>query len=298
MGNDRKKTEATTQALMSSTFDLCSYMVAQRTGGQGKTLIAQLLYDAAKLAGWQPTLVSADSVNDGQSQARSKLSTILDGVIELAVAPPIADVMESGLNVVAHWDQLGAILEKGNALIDVGANVLPSVANWARVSQCADMKPLVLVVPVTCQAQSAADAVALITDLAEIADYFPVKKTVICFNDVHGRAETAAGPSFDELRRMIAKGDLVGCQIKKCVSEIWAYAEADKIRLSTLAAMAPEEYVSRYGVTKYAGSRGRQMLTAWRQESLAALADAIFPSSKAAAGGANDKRALAGGFGS
>ena len=297
MGNDRKKVEATTQTLLSSTFDLCSYMVAQRTGGQGKTLIAQLLFDAARLAGWQPTLVSADSVNDGQSQARSKLSTILDGVYELAVAPPIADVMESGLNVVAHWDQLGAILEKGNALIDLGANVLPAVANWARVSQCGDMKPIVLVVPVTCQAQSASDALAIITELAEIVDYFPVRKTVIVFNDVHGRAATAAGPSFDELRRRIAKGDLVGCQIKKCVSEIWAYAEADKIRLSALAAMAPEEYVSRYGVTKYAGSRGRQMLAAWRQGSMAALAEAIFPS-KAAAGGANDKRALAGGFGS
>lgn len=273
-----------------------SVVVGTRTGGQGKTLITQLLYGAAQATGRRLTLVSADSVDDGPAKAGSKLAAIIDGVHEVAVAPPMENVLQSGTAVLAHWDRLGEFLEAGDALIDLGANVLGSVCGWARTSKIGAMlQPVTIVLPVTCQAQSAADAVAVLADLVEIGEDLPVAHKVIVFNNVHGPVSTASGASFDELRRMITAGELSGCAIKRCVSEIWSQVEAEQLPLANVVSMAPEEIAARFKVGKFAAVRGRQMLAAWRHESMKALLGVVFPS--VAADRNSVPSASAGGFG-
>ncbi|MDR3450491.1 MAG: hypothetical protein P4M15_12240, partial [Alphaproteobacteria bacterium] len=156
----------------------------------------------------------------------------------------------------------------------------------------------ILVVPVTRQAQSAADAVAIITEARQLGADLPIQKIIIAFNDVHGSTADAPGDAFDALRRLAANGVVVKCHIEKCLSEVWPNIESDTVDFARLAAMTPQEYSAHFGVSAFVGMRGANDFKAWRQRSMAALAEVLFPPQKGEGVQIGAKKTSSGGFGS
>ena len=103
-------------------------------------------------------LASADS---STADAVSKLGKIHRGsVLELGIGAEFDAVRSDSSKVVSHWDQLGSILASGNALVDIGANLVDTVWNWAHARNAGEglrsskAPQIVLVVPVRAQAQA------------------------------------------------------------------------------------------------------------------------------------------------
>lgn len=254
-----------------------SILVGTRTGGQGKTLISQGLANVAAAAGINFRIMSVDAVEDGATASGAKLASILEGVDQISVAPKLSAVMASGNAAAKHFDPIGVALMRGGALIDLGANVLPLIFSWARASKAgARFQPIVLVVPVTSQAQSASDAVAIITEAQQIKDYLPIEKIVVAYNEFHGEVATARGGAFDAVRELTKQSDIVTTTIGRCHSEIWANIEMSSLSFSKVAAMTADEIAEKFNEEIFPAIRGLSVFTSWRQETMRALAESVF----------------------
>ena len=148
-------------------------IVANRTGGQGKTLVSQLALHALAEGNKAVIPLSADvqSIEPGSPEgsiARSKLAKILPGAIDLGIGPSVTQVGGKAERV-SYWDKLGNIALAGHALVDVGANVIDGIIDWAIDSDARsaleDDLAIDIVVPVTCNSQPIADARSMLDKL-------------------------------------------------------------------------------------------------------------------------------------
>jgi hypothetical protein len=263
-----------TKTLVTPT-DRQSVLVGTRTGGQGKTLILQLLAHAAYLQNCDFNIVSVDSVDDGSSgtPSTSKLGRVLTGVHQIAIAAPLSEVIKTGKSAITHWDGLGELLAEGNCLVDLGANVLPSVFQWAGVSEQGCLfQPMTLIIPVTRQTQSAADAIAVMEEATELRQHFPIQRIVVAFNDVHGKVADDPGPDFIELRKRVQAGRIVECHIDRCDSELWAQIETSQKTFSQLATMTDAEFQIAFNLGRFPAGRGRLHFKRWLDEQVRRLA--------------------------
>ena len=100
-------------------------------GGQGKSTLAQLLYLASKRLGLNHGLVCADFLDDS---GHSKLGKMYpDAVKEFGVGANLtAARTENNPNAaVRYWDKLGEVFMQGGHVVDMGANVIPQIMDWA-----------------------------------------------------------------------------------------------------------------------------------------------------------------------
>lgn len=100
-------------------------------GGQGKTTLAQLLYIWGSQAGGQFKLAAADFLDES---GRSKIGKLYPGkVLEFGTGANLTAVRsENNMNAsVRYWDELGNLFLTGGYILDVGANIVKSVFEWA-----------------------------------------------------------------------------------------------------------------------------------------------------------------------
>ncbi|MEQ8827137.1 MAG: hypothetical protein RIC82_05105, partial [Parvibaculum sp.] len=132
-------------------------IVANRTGGQGKTVAAQLMIWGMEVGGLEPRRIAIDSIGEG---TKSKFGKFCKRVREIRVSPDEKSLRSDSKAVLAHWDAVGKELLNGGAVIDVGANVIDSIFAWAAARNAGSVlaqrkaPSVTLVVPTQAQAQA------------------------------------------------------------------------------------------------------------------------------------------------
>lgn len=253
-------------------------LVGNRTGGQGKTLISQMIHYGYALGGQPIAAVSADSAKAG---AESKLGRFLGkgNVDELGTGANMSAVLENNHEAVRYWDRLGKYLRDGGAVVDLGANILPLVFQWAKARKAGRLlkdSRVVLVVPVTAQAQSISDAIEMLKLAAENFDVLPIRECFLILNEYHGSfARLKDDRSFQKLM----SPNLLGANTKvihlaKANVEVWGSIEAKNISFERLAAMKVEDYEQEFDLEPFAASGSESEFDDWNKETLRAFRDA------------------------
>lgn len=247
-------------------------LVGNRTGGQGKTLISQMLHYGHILGQRPITAISADSAKAG---GESKLGRLLGkgNVVELGTGANMSDVREDHHEAVRYWDQLGEHLYDGNCVIDLGANILPLIFQWAKERNAARLlknKSIALVVPVTAQAQSISDAIEMLQLSDASQAWLPIKQRYVVLNEYHG--------TFDRLQndrsyQMLLEPD-VGMNKKvvhlaKANVEIWSDIEARNLSFHKLGGMEIDDYKTLFDLpTRFAASGSELAFDEWNKATL------------------------------
>lgn len=251
-------------------------LVGNRTGGQGKTIVSQLIHHGYSCAQQSLGAASADSSAQGEA---SKLGRILPEVEELGTGANLADLKENQHAAVQHWDRLGRRLLNGNCVIDLGANVLPLVFQWARERKAKSLlvnKDIRLVIPVTAQAQSVSDGLAMLEASLDPAGYLPVRHRYVVLNEYHGGFHGFAGDvEFEALAGSKRDSSVRVIRLSKAVVEVWGQIEAGFMSLGKLANMASDQYASAFGLdNEFAAVGAEADLKEWVSTSIRAFVTA------------------------
>ncbi|WP_046868786.1 hypothetical protein [Microvirga massiliensis] len=251
-------------------------LVGNRTGGQGKTLISQMLHYGYSLAGVSMKAVAADTSAEAK---KSKLGRILQsGVDELGTGARLSDIKENHHLAVQYWDRLGTYLRNGSSIIDLGANILPLVFDWAverKAGRILVNSPVMLVVPITAQRQSMMDGLDMLRRSVEAKDHFPVQKRFAILNEYHGSFSGRGTPTeIVNLQRMEKDGQVTVISLRKCDCEVWERIEADFIPLAEMAELTFDSYVDRFGIDLFAASGAEASFAEWLSGSLKAFVSA------------------------
>lgn len=262
-----------------------SYLIGNRTGGQGKTLLSQLLYFGLKDEPFETEFFSADTTDSGISQ--SKLGRLLPSVKELGIGASLSEIEGDGEAAIEHWDEIGGVLKRNNAVIDVGANVLPQILEWGEKRQVGmifeKLHPVILLVPVTTQRQSVVDAIYVIDQALKLQEKGGIQfeRIVIVFNEVWGKFEDIDDKD-DELKKLIYYKDkaLAGSVlIDKCISPVWKFAEAHFIPIHKLAVMGGDGYSASFGFNEFKANGAYISFVSWARLQIKRLRDAgLLPS--------------------
>lgn len=246
-------------------------MVGNRTGGQGKTLISQLIHYGHQLAESPIVPVSADTAEEKE---KSKLGSILSGVVELGTGAQMSAVRSNQHSIVQYWDRIGELLMGGNCVIDLGANVLPIVFQWAQERQAGKLlvdKEIVLVVPVTAQRQSIEDCLGVFQHADRVRHSLPFSRRVVVLNECHGTfgpAETDY--KMKRLSALKASG-VEFLTITKANVEIWEQIETLGLSLEQVVHMSLEESAAKFEINQFAALGALDALQAWVDDNLETL---------------------------
>lgn len=250
-----------------------SVIVANRTGGQGKTLVAQLIALAYELAGLPIDLASADT---SAGQNSSKLGKFYRGSVqELGIGADLDSVRLDGSRAVAHWDRIGSLLLTGNVVIDLGANIVDQIWEWARsrnahsVLKESHAPPITLVVPIRAQAQALEDALTLLERSISETRALPIARRVLILNEASGDFERyGTHNDFERLQAMKLNADLKIVRLPLCRSEIWPAIERHYLPLRGLIQLSTETYAKEFHLDLFAASGARTDLMDWLTEAI------------------------------
>jgi hypothetical protein len=248
-----------------------SIIVATRTGGPGKTLVSQVLHFIFKECGKPLTVMAADTSGDNGSATKSKLARFLeaeDVVEELGIGATIHSIRSNTDAMLKYWEPLGQGLAEGNILVDLGANVLPAIWDWAieidagRVLQ--EAPPIWLVIPVTAQAQSLSDACDLIRLAEAKQKYLPVARYVVVFNEHEGKFDRVSDTAeYQNLLKLISAVEASTVRLEKCKTSVWQKMQADWISLKAMRNLTYRDYSSRFGLSSFMGSAAEKDFVGW-----------------------------------
>ncbi len=175
-----------------------TFVVANRTGGQGKTLVSQVIHFGYLLAGHKLHVGGGGFLEGGGRQV--KIGQIMDNsrvcpiqVEELGIGASMDKIKDDARSAIKYWDTIGAHLKGGATVIDLGANILPQVLEWAKqrkASRLLAKSDIVLVVPVTAQRQSIIDALQMINEARHAESELRFQTIYVVFNGYHGSFKT------------------------------------------------------------------------------------------------------------
>ncbi|MDI1290796.1 MAG: hypothetical protein PSX37_12710 [bacterium] len=247
-------------------------IICNRTGGQGKTLICHLTHLGYREAGINLRLAAADTVGS----AASKLGKFFPGQVkELGIGLSLEEIRADGPAAVTYWDQLGKMLLAGGAIIDLGANIAPTVWDWARTRDAGrilrqrNAPPIVLVVPVRPQAQALEDAVALLNRSIELSDALPIASRILVLNELGGRFDGyGTNEDVEQINLLKERHGLLVARMRACKSELWPAIERQYLPFDEILSMTPEEIESRFGLDPFAASGAQMDLVRWVNETL------------------------------
>ncbi|MBD2745752.1 hypothetical protein IC232_03485 [Microvirga sp. BT688] len=248
-----------------------SIIVGTRTGGQGKTLVSQVLHHLIRGTGASLRVMAADTAGEEGSATKSKLGRFLEGedtVEELGIGVKINSIRSDATAALQYWDPLGRALEGGNVLVDVGANVLPSIWNWAveidagRVFE--EAPPIWLVIPVTAQAQSLVDAADLIRLAEKNRSYLPIAHYYVVFNEQEGKFATLEDTAeYQDLMSLLEAENTTKVKLERCKTSVWSKIQGNYISLTAMRKLGFREYGSRFGLSSFMASAAEKDFTGW-----------------------------------
>ncbi len=100
-------------------------------GGQGKTTVAQLLYIAAQRVGANYKIAAADNMDEN---GKSKIGKLYGDKVEEYGTGALLTAARTENNPNAslrYWDKFGHVLLSGGYVVDLGANVISRLLEWA-----------------------------------------------------------------------------------------------------------------------------------------------------------------------
>jgi len=253
-----------------------SIFVAVRTGGVGKTLLAQVLqFCLSETFGFDIPMVSLDAADE---KSTSKLKKVLPQTQDIRFAPSMSDLMRDPSVSVGHFDQVAALMAKGGHLFDFGANVSPVLFSWVEHSGIGAfygrLLPITLVVPVVAHAQSIGDAIATIEDAWKFGEYLPVKKIVVVYNGRDGKFGSGLD-GFAKLKAMEAMGGrhaaVTSIELPRLLSEVWKPSQDRHLSLFDILNASPQSLSEQFDLTIMAAGRGRRDIKEWLAEAGAAF---------------------------
>jgi len=263
-----------------------SIIVGTRTGGQGKTLVSQAIHYMFKECGEPLRIMAADTAGDKDAAAKSKLARFLepdDEVEELGIGVTIQSIRSDQGAALRYWDRLGEGLTEGNLLVDVGANVLPGIWEWAIETNAGRLlrtaPPIRLVIPVTAQAQSLIDACDLIRLAEAKQEYLPIATYTVVFNEHQGKFDGIHNAAeYQELARYISAVKASTARLERCKSSVWQRIQAECISLKTMRDLTYRDYSSRFGLGSFMSSAAEKDFVEWMFSTVKALHGAtIYP---------------------
>ncbi|MEA1650083.1 hypothetical protein UAJ10_13820 [Nitrospirillum sp. BR 11164] len=265
-----------------------TYISMAKTGGQGKTLVAQMLVLQHEQKGAPVKLAAADSDTLNQ---RSKFGRLFAGVKELGIGEQLTNIKTSTDPNLAikYWDEFGRTLLEGGYVVDVGANVAADLFAWAEARNAGALlrrrnsNPIDLIVTTKAEAQAIEDARALIQYSFDKNEWLPFGRRFVVLNEVAGGfAPYENDQSFRRLKSFQSQG--VGLiTIKRCESDIWKLLEKEFISVRDALKMTDADLEKRYGIDVWTGHSGLTDLRAWAQETLTSFEKAgLFPATERA----------------
>ena len=250
-----------------------TYISAARTGGQGKTTVAQLVGLLHELKGQPLKYASADSDSTGQA---SKLGRFLTGVRELGIGADLKSIKVSNdpNAAIRYWDQFGATLLDGGYVVDVGANIARNLFDWAEVSNAGailkrrNAAPIDLVVTVRAESQAIEDAKELINLSFEKEDFIEFDRRFVVLNEVGGSFE---GLPVDKMLQGFASKynkPVKAMRLPRCTSDLWPLMEREFLSIRDALRLSEEDLEKKYGLSVWAANAGLTDLKAWVSQAL------------------------------
>jgi hypothetical protein len=267
---------------MSSTLISLSH-----AGGQGKTTVAQLLYiwaNANKAEG-QYKLASADFKDD---TGRSKIGKLYPNKVEeFGTGAELSAVRtENDANAsIRYWDKFGNIFLVGGYVVDIGANVIKSIFEWAGDRRLATIlarrnAPKIEVFCVCKAEKHAADDVHRLMRLFAQGHALRPQSIHVVMNEAAGpfggmKLQEGLHDAFPDMRLNFIK-------LPKCQSEIWAPMERFGVSIERALEMSEDEVSEILDVDTWTASAGLAELRSWFDASSQSFKEAgAFGKSKA-----------------
>ncbi len=258
-------------------------VVANRTGGQGKTLVAHLMAVGLRRRDPDFRVMCADSVETPGEGAigRSKLGGSVSGVIEVGSGPSMAQIQLDPSVAYAFWDTIGApLLDTSGVglLLDVGANVIDRIFDWAAAADLAavfgDSVRTDLVVPVVATGKSVADAREMVA-VATGAGGLPLGAVYVVENGWQGSfAKVADNRDYTELVRMASASGGGVIALPHCVSELLSACELSHVYLGDAEAWDHVKVAERFSWPLIKASRELRSFKEWMGKALAGFGGA------------------------
>ncbi len=250
-------------------------IVANRTGGQGKTVAAQLLIWGMEVGGLEPRRIAIDSIGEG---TKSKFGKFCKRVREIRVSPDQESLRSDSKAMLAHWDAVGKELLNGGAVIDVGANVIDSIFAWAAARNAGSVlaqrkaPPVTLVVPAQAQAQALEDALHLLERSITEGGNLQITRRVLLLNEAFGGFDTyGTNEDFTRLQRMKEEHGLRIGRLRKCTSALWPFIERLYLNMADVTEMDPSDMEKKFGLNPFEAAGAQVDFLQWALQSLRML---------------------------
>lgn len=243
-----------------------SIVCAARSGGQGKTTVAQLVHTVCLRHDIPHTLYSADFLGRDDS---SKLGKLYPGqVTEFGIGASFEEVKSSDdMNQsIRYWDRLGDVLVKGGALIDLGANVVDRVFDWAEQRRAATVldkrgAPGIDMCVVCKSTMHSVEQAASLANTFLEGRLFPVGRVFVIINEADGKVLTEE--ARNKLLPLKDHSEVDIIRLPFCDSEVWRLTELHEQPLSEALDWDPDELVDTYDIDIWEATSGLAELRAW-----------------------------------
>jgi hypothetical protein len=258
-------------------------IVANRTGGQGKTLVAHLLAWFLRESDPGFRAMCADSleiVEQGRPGV-SKLGRSVSDVIELGAGPSPTEVQNNPRLAFEFWDSMVTPLLDGTGfgcVLDVGANVVDAILDWGRSADLQaifeDRVVVDLVIPAVATFKSLADA-ADVASSAVRPGGLPVRSVFLVENQWQGPfSQVAASKDYGVLREIVDRTGGSVATLPRYPLEALALIERDRLFFGDVATMDYHAIADRFSMSRIKASREQLALGRWFTECRASLSAA------------------------
>lgn len=243
-----------------------SFICAAHTGGQGKTTISQAIYRALRQRGERYKLVSADFCDD---QGRSKLGKFQPGLVtELGIGATLTSAkQENDPNAaLKYWDRFGEVLLDGGAVIDVGANVIAMLKQWAqhrkayRILSAKNVSLIEIVLVCKAEKHAVQDIAELVKSISD-EKFVPFSGITVVQNEVGGNFD-----KIDVRRAVVELAPRVHVRyltLPRCTSELWQRLEQTYTSVEKALSMREDEIAAHLDIDVWSASAGLADLKSW-----------------------------------
>lgn len=251
-----------------------TYICAAYAGGQGKTTLAQMVFSALRKRDLAYKLVAAD-FTDGTGH--SKIGKFFPTkVLELGIGSALgAGKTENDANApLRYWDRFGGLLLTGGAVLDMGANVVPQLVQWAhhrRVSYIMQQRnsPEIDLLVITKPETHAIENVATLIEDVVVGGALPVASVIVVQNEVGGSFD---GLNLSRIEKAAAGRSLSFVKIPRCYSELWPQLERTFTPVEEALASTENELAEKFGIEIWAAYAGLMDLKTWSDDVYTQLA--------------------------
>lgn len=250
-----------------------TYICAAYAGGQGKTTLAQMVFSALRKRDLSYRLVAAD-FTDGTGH--SKIGKFFPTkVLELGIGSTLASSKtENDANApLRYWDRFGGLLLTGGAVLDLGANVVPQLVQWAHHRRVAHImqqrnSPEIDLLVITKPETHSIDNVSTLIEDVVVGGALPVNNIVVVQNEVGGTFE---GQNLARIEKAGAGRHLSFITIPRCTSELWPHLERTYTPVEEALSATENDLAEKFGIEIWSAYAGLMDLRTWSEQVYAEL---------------------------